>query len=82
MELKNENVFKAEFENAYKETYENFLYDFHNNYNSVLGFCDLFFSSFLRLTVDKEKFFDDISKNQEDRDNIMRYCLLEKHYNC
>lgn len=70
---------KEEFASDYIESYEAFLQEYKDNYKNPMGFCELFFSSYLKVFVDFEKFVDDISGGKYSKEDIVNYCRYKEY---
>lgn len=63
----------------YECTYQKFLDNYKNGDALPTEFCDLIFSSYLKLFVDKESFLADISSDAQEMQSIREYCI-QKDY--
>lgn len=63
----------------YACSYQNFLESYKKSDALSTEFCDLVFKSYLKLFIDVEKLFDDISMNAQEMHDTRMYCI-EKGY--
>ena len=74
------SIFAESFYKSYYVCYTKFLEDYKERYKSVMGFCDLFFSSYLKVFISYDDFIDDITNDEGERQSILNYCKLVKQY--
>ncbi len=76
---------RESFREQYRPGYERFLEDYREHYKSAMGFCDLFFTSYLRIFIPPEDFFRDLLEGAEggagySREDLYNYCKYVKRY--
>lgn len=69
--------FAKDFYESYYESYSRFLENYREQSTSAWGFCDLFFSSYLKVFISYDDFLNDIVDDEMDRQNTLNYCNLK-----